>query len=103
MSVEVKNAVIRGTHLGEEGHGIMTCYLRLAYGEHGGQSFGGYGFDNIETNFGIEFIKSILKVVGVDNWESLIGKHIRVKADMSRIYAIGNIIKDDWFEPGKEE
>ena len=84
----------------------MTAFLTLNYGGSG-QAFGGYSFDRYDENkekrigssYGCEFIKRVLKVVGVNNWEDLNGKHIRVKADSGKVYAIGNIIEDEWFSP----
>jgi hypothetical protein len=40
-----------------------------------------------------------MKVVGVDKWENLKGKAVRVKSDHSKVYAIGHYLKDKWFEP----
>jgi len=101
--IETKNAKIDGTFLGVEDHGIFTFYLYLSYGG-AGQGAGGYGLDSYDekTNKrvgykrGIQLIMEILKVVGVNTWEELKGKHIRVKADMGRVYEIGNFLKDDW-------
>jgi len=104
--MEIKNAIIEKTTLGKEDHGIMTAFLTLNYGGSG-QGFGGYSFDRydkkqkrrIGSSYGCEFIMRVLKVVGVNNWEDLEGKHIRVKADSGKVYAIGNIIEDEWFSP----
>lgn len=110
--METKNATIESTHLGVEDHGIMTCYLHLKY--HGsGQGFGGYALDRqngerdtksrrIGTAYGCEFIKRILETVGVDRWEKLPGKHIRVRADHSKVHGIGHIIEDQWFMPDED-
>ena len=38
---EIKNAIITGTYLGIEDHGILTFWLYLDYGGSG-QGFGGY-------------------------------------------------------------
>jgi hypothetical protein len=91
----MKNAIIRSTNLGYEGHGIMTANLHLDYGG-GGQAFGGY---DMGGNFGMEFIKNVIDTVGVQNWEELPGKHIRVEAEHTLVSKIGNIIEDKWFDP----
>ena len=104
--MEIKNAIIESTSLGNEDHGIMTVWLCFNY-EGFGQSFGGYSLDNydekkdkrIGTAYGCEFIKRILEVVGVEKWEDLKGKHIRVKTTPEKVLAIGNIIEDKWFDP----
>jgi hypothetical protein len=105
--VETKNALIESTMLGVEDHGIMTCYLYLDYGDSSGQGFGGASLDTYDKKkekrvghkIGMDYIMSILDVVGVGRWEDLIGKHIRVKASMSNVEAIGHITKDKWFTP----
>lgn len=104
--MEIKNAIIENTSLGTEGHGIMTIWLHLNYGGSG-QGFGGYSLDDydekkekrIGTAYGCEFIKRILEVVGVEKWEDLKGKHIRVKATLGKVLSIGNIVEDKWFNP----
>ena len=45
---EIKNAIITGTYLGIEDHGILTFWLYLDYGGSG-QGFGGYQLDNRGT------------------------------------------------------
>jgi hypothetical protein len=103
-SVEIKNAVIEGTMLGYEDHGILTCMLHLNYGGSG-QGFGGYaldsydGNDRIGTAYGMEFVRRILKTVGVEKWEDLKRKHVRVKAEWGKVHSIGHIIEDIWFTP----
>ncbi len=111
MNEEIKNAKITGTTLGVEDHGILTCFLHLEY-DGGGQGFGGYAFDapdrtlgrsgRVGVAWGMEFIRRILDVVGVRNWEDLKGKHIRVRANSCKVSSIGNIIKDKWFSPEED-
>jgi hypothetical protein len=103
---EVKNAIIDSTMLGIEDHGIFTCYISLDYGGEI-QGFGGYGLDdwNPKTKkrdtvgFGLEFVKRVLKVAGVDKWEDLKGRHVRAEAEHTKIHRIGHILKDVWFSP----
>jgi hypothetical protein len=112
MKTEMKNAKIKSTSLGgyDGGSTMLTCWLHLEY-ESGGQGFGGYCLDtpirDENDNFlrregsayGAEFIARILDTVGVDRWEDLPGKHIRVKSEHNKVHAIGHIIKDKWFNP----
>ena len=91
------NAVVTKVSLGYEDHGIPTCFLFLQH-EKGSQGFGGYDL----RYYGIDFILQILKAVGVDTWEGLQGKSVRVKESDGRLSAIGHFIEDRWFEPQAE-
>lgn len=92
---EIKNAKISSTFLGYEDHGILTCFIHLDYGSIS-QSFGGYEL----KYYGVDMISEILKVVKVESWEELRGKHVRVYIDDSRmIRRIGNILEDIWYSP----
>lgn len=103
--MQVRNAVIEGTQLGFEDHGILTANLQLSYGGSG-QSFGGYGFgcttSELETQdgFGASFIATVLDMAGVDSWEKLKGRHIRVIQEHTKVWAIGHILENKWFCPG---
>lgn len=116
MGDVIINARITGTSLGVEDHGILSSWLNLDF-DGSGQGFGGYCFDEPVWGpggraahdfkgrrgcaFGMEYIRRLMEVVGVEKWEDLKGKYVRVrKADRwGAIEAIGNIIKDDWFDP----
>ena len=98
------NAKIISTMLGYEDHGMLTCFLHLEQ-DSVGQGFGGYRLDkskgwSIYTDF---WIKRILETVGVNRWEGLKGKHIRVKGmEFGVIEGIGHITNDKWFFPDEE-
>lgn len=108
MEEKIVNAEITGTKLGYEDHGIFTFTIDLklsnpvAYISIGGYALDGYDTKLERTTFcaeGLEAIASILKVVGVDNWEDLKGKYIRVKSRGwgGTIDEIGNLMEDNWF------
>lgn len=104
--IETRNAIIRSTKITTADHGILTAWLYLDYGGGGGgQAFGGYGLHNPHweaPSIAGLFLWRVLEVVGVEDWENLTGKTIRVKAEHSKIHAIGHIIKDEWFNPAEE-
>mgnify|MGYP003393826033 CR=1 FL=1 len=89
----------------QDDHGVITSFLDLEDGTGSGQGFGPYimtrklGEDN---EFKRLWIKRILEVVGVNKWEELEGKSVRVDGDANRILAIGHVSEDKWFYPDKE-
>jgi len=89
--MSIKNAKIESTHLGLEGHGIFTFSLHLKL-ENSNQGFGNFAWISSEA------IYEVLKAVGVDKWEDLPGKMIRINCEGDGvIVAIGHIIDDKWF------
>ena len=92
--METKNAKIVSTFLGWESHGIFTFSLGLDYGGIA-QHFGNYDLNY--GKYGMKVIEKILKTVGVNSWEELTGKHIRVIAEHTEIQKIGNILENNWF------
>jgi hypothetical protein len=105
--MEIINGKIGSTMLGVEDHGIMSFFLHLEF-DGSGQGFGGYALDQwdetkkrrVGTAFGLECIQRILDTVGVEKWEDLKGKYIRVKKASwsSPITAIGHIIDNKWYD-----
>jgi hypothetical protein len=103
MNTEIENAVIDYTKLGTEDHGIFTCMIGLDYG-HSGQGFGGYGLDAYDQDakrrighaFGIDFIKAVLNVAGVTNWEDLNGTPVRSFRSDGLLKGLGHYLKDQW-------
>ena len=103
---EICNAKITGTMLGKEDHGIMTCLIYCEF-ENGACAYGGYALDTFDktqkkrvgVGKSIEAIMRILDCVGVDSWEQLKGKYIRIEHTGwgGGITKIGNLIKDKWF------
>jgi len=106
---EIVNAVIKKTQLGYESHGILSASLLLEW-KGGGVWFGGYTLDAVPGNDRAlgrrphaacgAWVAGILKTVGVDNWEDLPGKFVRVKTAGwgSSIKVIGHLIEDKWFD-----
>ena len=107
---ELKNAVITSATITNEDHGLLSAWLHLDYGGSG-QGFGGYAlylpasFKHHSVsgpNYAGHFIWRVMEIAGVSKWEQLAGKTIRVRGTIGGIEAIGHIVKDDWFEPGKD-
>lgn len=111
--MEIQNALIKSTSLGYEDHGILTCWLHLDFGGSC-QGFGGYALDEpikdregkfverVPTVATGKWVKGILEVVGVEKWEALSGKHIRVEREdgwNGKIRRIGHFLEDKWFDP----
>jgi hypothetical protein len=96
--VEIRNAIIKSVSLGIEDHGFLTAYLHLDYGGTE-QGFGGYCLSAPGANYGAEFIRQCLEVVGVREWEDLPGSTVRVKSEHTKAHAIGHIVKERWFNP----
>lgn len=104
--MEIKNAKIINTMLGREDHGIFTFMIYVQF-DGCSCGIGGYGLDyyNKELNKrvysakSLEAVSKILDVVGVDKWEDLKGKYLRIKDNGwgSTIDEIGNLMENEWF------
>ena len=103
----IENAIIEDVSISMEDHGCITF---LVYIEGNGwfTSFGGYvnGHGYLGSDYwdgggsAIVAMMKIMDTVGVEKWEDLKGKYIRVESDGwgSSIHKIGNILKDKWFD-----
>ena len=108
MADEICNARIEKVSFGYEDHGFLTFFLGLDIAGGGGCCWGGYCLDEydkaqgrrIPTQAGFECLTEIMKTVGVDNWEDLEGKYIRVvnRGIGRTIKTIGNLMEDKWFD-----
>lgn len=104
----IKNAIIEAATLDIGERGFLDCWLTLDYGGSG-QGFGGYvlylpkSFDHHDLlSAAGHFIYRVMEIAGVEKWNQLPGKTIRVLSSHSGIYAIGHIVKEDWFNPSKD-
>ena len=105
-NMEVLNAKVDSTFLGVEDNGILTFTITVG-GDGWGQGFGTYGcgrYDEklgrqVGTEFGMESIARVLDALEVAQWEKLKGTPVRIIRYKPRgmIVAIGNYIKDKWF------
>lgn len=104
MTNEPVNAIINNIDI-QFSHGMLSCYVFLDYGGSG-QGFGGFVLYNENFKGGINaagnFIFRVMQIAGVEHLDDAKGRTVRVIRDHSKVYAIGHIIKDDWYYPDKE-
>lgn len=105
----IHNAKIMDTSITMADHGCLTFFLTIEGEGSWGVGIGGYsiaygylGSDEFkaESGAGLEAMMRIMDTVGVDRWEDLKGKYIRVKGDIygsGSIEIIGNLLEDKWF------
>lgn len=103
------NAIIEKADITIERGFILTAMVHLDFGGSG-QGFGGYTLggtgdakcaDHTGPNYAAEFIAKCMSVAGVERWDQMRGKTVRVRKDTEwgQITAIGHIVKDQWFYP----
>lgn len=107
MSVDISNAKIENASITMADHGCLTWFLILA-GSGWGVCIGGYvighGYLNAKefegSKKGTESLMRVMDTVGVEKWEDLPGKYVRVYSEGwgSQITKFGNIIEDKWFD-----
>lgn len=108
----IQNAIIESAQIDMGDRGLLTSWLTLDYG-NAGQGFGGFTLylpkdfkhHTIKGDFAGHFLFRCMQIAGVENWDKMKGKSIRVLREVGvsgRIIAIGHIIKDDWFNPSED-
>ena len=101
------NAKITNVSLTMADHGVLTFYLTLEM-RGCGICYGGYvigrGYLGAKefrgSEKGLEALMRIMDTIGVERWEDLKGKYVRIE-DVGLggvIKKIGNIIEDKWFD-----
>lgn len=105
----IENALITNVDLSMADHGCLTLVMALE-GDSQGAVYGGYclghGYLGAADDFfdgsaaGMEYLIRIMDTVGVEKFQDLKGKYIRVatKGWGDPVKIIGNIIKDKWFD-----
>jgi hypothetical protein len=97
VKTQVTNAVIKQTFIGIE-QGVLGVYL--------GVHVGGDQLVRI-VNLQVEsdgkpsaragdLIRNILEIVGVDTWELLSERAVRIKVEEGNVVAVGNLLTDNW-------
>jgi len=106
---KIENAVIKDVDLSMADHGCLTLAMTLDGGGWGvvyGGCCLGKGYLGADDDFfsgsaaGMEYLIRIMDTVGVERFQDLKGKYIRVatKGLGGPVKIIGNIIKDQWFD-----
>lgn len=98
----IKNAKITSTQIGNGDRG-PSFWIHVDYGNSGGQGFGGYRLGGKFTDY---VLMGIINAVGVESWEDLKGRPVRVETDSDNEYGgtivkIGHYLEDRWFDPSK--
>lgn len=107
LGYRIENALITNADLSMADHGCLTLSITLDGGGWG-VVYGGYclghgylGADNFDGSAsGLESIMRIMDVVGVERFQDLKGKYVRVatKGWGSSVKIIGNILRGKWFD-----
>ena len=105
----IENALITNVDLSMADHGCLTLAMTLEGGGWG-VVYGGYclgkGYLGADDDFfdgsaaGMEYLIRIMDTVGVEKFQDLKGKYVRValKGWGNSVNIIGNIINDKWFD-----
>lgn len=107
LGYKIENALIKSVDLSMADHGCFTLSMTLDGGGWG-VVYGGYclgkgylGADEFEGSAaGMEYLMRIMDTVGVEKFQDLKGKYVRVatKGWGDSVRIIGNILKDKWFD-----
>lgn len=109
LGYKIENALITNVDLSMADHGCLTLSMALDGGGWG-VVYGGYclgkGYLGADDDFfdgsaaGMEYLMRIMDIVGVEKFQDLKGKYVRVatKGWGSSVKIIGNILKDQWFD-----
>lgn len=108
---EICNAKITSVSLTMADHGCLTFWVTVAGGGWG-VSIGGYKIGTgylganhfkVEYGDGLEAMMRIMDTVGVERWEDLKDKYVRVELNGlgEPVKKIGNVIDNKWFDVGE--
>ena len=97
----IQNARISSASLRVDRGFAITIWIFVQI-EGGGQGFGGYLLSHMDRDPSphlAAWITGLFKLFEVETLEALKGEPCRVDADFGRIYRIGHLLRDDWFDP----
>lgn len=105
--MEIENAQISSVSISMADHGVLTFRIFIkghSWGCSLGNFMNGVGHLGAKEWRGngsaIVAMMKIMDTVGVEKWEDLEGKYVRVKSEGwgSTMHCIGNLIEDKWFD-----
>lgn len=114
--IQETNAIIESVALDTGDRNLLTAWLNLDYGDGKHQGFGGHAlylpksykhFTN-RGDYAGHFIFRCMEIAGVESWDKIKGRSIRVRFDdkdggfSRKIISIGHIVNDDWFNPNED-
>ena len=104
VEIEECNAIVTDYSLYLHNGFALTLTIGLKYGDgFECQCFGDWVLQSANKKEYLSpagfYIKRVMEICGAENIEDIVGKYIRVKHTSNKVYAIGNIIDDDWFNP----
>ena len=105
--LNIQNAVIKSAYINIK-RGSLDMWLDLDYGGTC-QGFGGWSL-YLGSDYDHHALLSVaghhifrtMNIAGVEKFDDLKGRCIRVKSDYAKIHSIGHIIKDDWYNPTED-
>jgi hypothetical protein len=98
MSTQVTNAVIKQTFIGFE-QGVLGVYLGVHVGGDQLVRIVNLQVELDETpSYAGDLIRNILEIVGVDAWERLPERAVRIKIEEGNVIAVGNLLTDNWLD-----
>ena len=109
LDYKIENALITSVDLSMADYGCLTLSMTLE-GAGWGVVYGGYclgkGYLGADDDFfdgsaaGMEYLMRIMDTVGVEKFQDLKGKYVRVatKGWGDSVKIIGNVLKDQWFD-----
>lgn len=108
MKDGIVNAKIVNARICDNDHGFYSVLLDLDYGGIS-QTFGSHGLTPVDDQYKNDkdwklgySIKRIMAICEVSNFSNIKGCYVKVMIHDNIPVAIGNILKDSWFDPKKE-
>lgn len=106
LGFTIENVRIKNVSISMADHGVLTYGITLE-GSGWGCVYGGYcighgylGSESFDgSGKGLEAMMRIMDTVGVEKWEDLAGKYMRIatKGWGGTVEIIGNVLEDKWF------